>query len=115
MKLIKPEALSPKAVIASLSGDYRTDARVHDEMCSTPGVLRPHWQELMNYLDAMGPEELNRRYDRVQGLLQDNGVTYNVYDESRGHQRPWVVDPIPLLMTGEEWASIETGLDQRSC
>ncbi|NJN46546.1 MAG: circularly permuted type 2 ATP-grasp protein, partial [Candidatus Competibacteraceae bacterium] len=78
------------------------------------GDLRPHWRELVASLEAMGMDTLERRGEEVQRLLQENGVTYNVYDAPRDAQRPWAVDPIPLLITSEEWAVIETGLEQRA-
>jgi uncharacterized circularly permuted ATP-grasp superfamily protein len=28
--------------------------------------------------------------------------------------RPWELDPLPLLMRGEEWAELERGLIQRA-
>lgn len=97
-----------------LSGAYSADAAVYDELRSAAGTLRPHWQGLVHYLDSIGPEELSRRHEEVLRLLQENGVTYNVYDDPRDLQRPWIMDPIPLLITGEEWAVIEAGLVQRS-
>ncbi|MCP5424106.1 MAG: circularly permuted type 2 ATP-grasp protein [Gammaproteobacteria bacterium] len=101
-------------VFPTYASIYRPGQSVYDEMCSEPGVLRPHWQALVSSLEAMGLEELERRGVEVQRLLQDNGVTYNVYDDPRDAQRPWEVDPIPLLMAEAEWASIEEGLEQRS-
>jgi uncharacterized circularly permuted ATP-grasp superfamily protein/uncharacterized alpha-E superfamily protein len=86
----------------------------YDEMCSSPGVIRMHWQELMQALDAMDIAELSLRSDEVQRSLQENGVTHNTFDNPRGVQRAWVVDPIPLLMTVEEWLTLEAGLQQRS-
>lgn len=101
-------------IISALSGTYSYSGEGYDEMCSAPGVLRPHWRELMQTVDAMGVEELNQRYDDVQRQLQENGVTYNIFDGPRGSQRPWVVDPIPVLMAEEEWRSVECGLQQRT-
>jgi len=104
----------PDAVSPALDSDYRPAAGGYDEMCDAAGAVRPHWRSLIATLEELGVEELERRYDEVQRLLQENGVTYNVYDDSRGAQRPWVVDPIPLLLTGEEWTEVEAGLAQRS-
>ena len=33
-----------------------------------------------------------------QQLIRENGVTYNVYGDPRGMDRPWQLDPIPLLI-----------------
>jgi uncharacterized circularly permuted ATP-grasp superfamily protein len=50
----------------------------------------------------------------VQRELRENGVTYNVYDDSRGMNRPWQLDPVPLLVQAEEWRLLERGLSQRA-
>lgn len=97
-----------------LSESYRADALAYDEMCSATGEIRPHWQAIIRELNAMGAAELSRRSDEVQRLLQENGVTYNIYDNSRDTQRSWVVDPIPLVIGKEEWVTIEAGIEQRA-
>jgi uncharacterized circularly permuted ATP-grasp superfamily protein/uncharacterized alpha-E superfamily protein len=96
-----------------LDGYLRADSG-YDEMCSAPSVLRPHWRDLMQSLEELGGRELERRHTEVQRLLQADGVTYTTYDDPRGSHRHWLVDPIPLLMTGQEWETLATGLAQRS-
>lgn len=97
-----------------LSESYRAASSAYDEMCLPNGVLRPHWKSLMGELDSLGAIQLARRSDEVQHLLEENGVTYNIYDDSRGTQRSWFVDPIPLVISAEEWTTIEAGIEQRS-
>lgn len=111
--MIKAEP-SSIATPQTLTENYRADASAYDEMCSASGEIRPHWQAVVAELDDMGAAELSRRSDEVQRLLQENGVTYNVYDDSRSPQRSWVVDPIPLVIGKEEWATIEAGIAQRA-
>src|SRR5512143_3085737 len=98
----------------TLSESYRAEGPTYDEMCSAAGDLRPHWQALLRTLEEMGSEELERRNDELQGLLQENGVTYNVHGDPRDSPRPWILDPVPLLITEQEWEPIEAGLQQRS-
>ena len=97
-----------------LLAGYAVPASGYDEMCSAPGVLRPHWRALAKALEDIGGVELERRHNEVQRLLQADGVTYNTYDDPQGSQRLWLVDTIPLLMTGEEWSELAAGLEQRS-
>jgi uncharacterized circularly permuted ATP-grasp superfamily protein/uncharacterized alpha-E superfamily protein len=98
----------------TLLGDYPVAGSGHDEMCSAPGELRPHWRDTVRFLEEIGGEELERRQDEIQRLLQADGVTYNTYGDPHASQRHWLVDPIPLLMTGEEWGELAAGLAQRS-
>ena len=94
--------------------DYPVAESGYDEMCSAPGLLRPHWRDLAKALEELGGQELERRHNEVPRLLQSDGVTYNTYDDPHGSQRLWLVDNIPLLMTGEEWSELAAGLEQRS-
>ncbi|MBI3444527.1 MAG: circularly permuted type 2 ATP-grasp protein [Magnetospirillum sp.] len=60
------------------------------------------------------PEEMRRRWDLGQRLLRDNGVTYNVYGDPAGLDRPWRLDPLPLVLAADEWAHIASGVEQRA-
>ena len=62
----------------------------------------------------MGRAQFDRRWRSGQLLIQANGVAYNVYGDPEGRQRPWPLDPVPLVLGGEEWARIEAGIAQRA-
>ncbi len=98
----------------SLLDGYTVESGTYDEMCASSGELRPRWQELITALDDMGVEELEQRRHDLQRLLQENGVTYNVYDDPRNAQRPWQVDPIPMIIDQNEWQKVAIGLQQRA-
>ena len=92
---------------AAVSGHY-------DEMTLPSGEVRPHWRELVAALQRLGRDEFFRRWREGQRLIEENGVTYNVYGDPRGIDRPWQLDPIPLLVSTEEWAGIEAAISQRA-
>jgi uncharacterized circularly permuted ATP-grasp superfamily protein/uncharacterized alpha-E superfamily protein len=46
--------------------------------------------------------------------IRENGITYNVYADPQGMDRPWEVDPLPLLLSAQEWQTIEEGVTQRA-
>ena len=83
-------------------------------MFSAPGVLRPHWKQFVEALDAMGRPELGRRWEIAQRLIRENGVTYNVHGDEQGHDRPWELDALPLLIPAAEWSALAAGLTQRA-
>ena len=68
------------------------DADVHDELLADSGTPRLHWTRFVDSLARFGPEELARRWDQARRLLRENGVTYNVYGDPRGTDRPWELD-----------------------
>ncbi len=103
-----------KPISPSLTQFYATRLEAYDEMYAGEGQLLPHWQGLMQELDQLGREGLERRRLEAQRQLRENGVTFNVHDGLRGGARPWQLDPIPLLISEDEWAVIEAGLVQRA-
>lgn len=85
------------------------------EESSADGVTpRPHWAHLMESLRAIGPEELGQRWARAERRVRENGITYNVYGDPQGANRPWQIDIVPLLIPAEEWRFIEAGVVQRA-
>ena len=50
----------------------------------------------------------------LQRQVRDNGITYNVYADADGPQRPWSVDLFPLILSQGDWAHIERGVLQRA-
>jgi uncharacterized circularly permuted ATP-grasp superfamily protein/uncharacterized alpha-E superfamily protein len=56
---------------------------------------------------------LNRRMANLERQVRDNGITYNVYADAHGPQRPWSLDLFPLLIEARAWQRIEAGVLQR--
>lgn len=105
---------TPTPEAPTLLDNYLPLPSSFDEMRSGDGSLRPHWQYLLEALRTLGPDGIAARSREARRLVRDNGVTYNIYGDPRGMSRPWELDPIPLLVRGEEWAELERGLIQRS-
>jgi uncharacterized circularly permuted ATP-grasp superfamily protein/uncharacterized alpha-E superfamily protein len=105
-----------KAAIATdvlLSG-YKPGASVFDEFLEDDGKPRAHYASLLAALQELGPAELKRRQETCQRLVHEQGITYNVYGDPRGMERPWQLDPIPFVIAPDEWRSLEAGLIQRA-
>ena len=62
----------------------------------------------------LGPAQFARRWQHGRQLIQANGITFNVYGDPLGQERPWPVDPIPLVLAEGEWALIEAAVQQRA-
>src|ERR1700683_1204051 len=97
-----------------LSDGYHQTPGVYDEMCGAPGILRPHWDKFIHSLSALGDQELTRRWQTAKQRIRENGVTYNVYGDPMGMDRPWNLDAIPLVIPPSEWNQLEAGLIQRA-
>ncbi|MEO8307082.1 MAG: circularly permuted type 2 ATP-grasp protein [Pseudomonadota bacterium] len=85
----------------------------YDELADTQG-LRPHWQGLVQQLRGEGSADAIRRsHEQTRRLVVENGVTYNVYSDPQGADRPWALDPLPFVLPADEWRAIEAGVAQR--
>ena len=93
---------------------YPHSARRYDEMLSAGGAVRPHWQQFFSHLDAVAPDEMRQRLEFVDRRILENGVTYNVYAAPDGADRPWALDPVPLIIPPEEWAEVSAAVAQRA-
>jgi uncharacterized circularly permuted ATP-grasp superfamily protein/uncharacterized alpha-E superfamily protein len=89
-------------------------AAVYDELSADGVTPRPHWAHLMESLREIGPEELGRRWSRAERRIRENGITYNIYSDPLGANRPWKIDIVPLLISADEWRFIEAGIIQRA-
>ncbi len=97
-----------------LCGNYVGNPGSYDEMFESGGALRPHWFMFVNQINELGAAEIQRRWLQARQLIHDNGVTYNVYGDPMGMDRPWRLDPIPLLLDSVLWRQLEQGLVQRA-
>ncbi len=86
----------------------------YNESSADGETPRRHWAPLMESLREMGSEELARRWGRAERRIRENGITYNIYKDPLGANRPWKIDTIPLLIAADEWRFIEAGIIQRA-
>ena len=93
---------------------YARDAQRYDELLAADGAVRPHWRALIDRLEASGPEAMRRGAELARRLIIENGVTYNVYADPQGRDRPWGLDTLPLILPAAQWRSIEAGIIQRA-
>ena len=75
--------------------------------------LTPPWQQFFAQSDAQTAQDMDQHYASLQRQIRDNGVTYNVYADEEGPQRPWSLDLFPLIVDAQSWTNIETGVLQR--
>src|ERR1700761_7547954 len=101
-------------MIADLLQISLRDPAVYDELSADGVIPRPHWLALIESLQAVGSEDLSNRWARAERRIRENGVTYNIYSDPLGANRPWKIDLIPLLISEDEWKSIEAGIVQRA-
>jgi uncharacterized circularly permuted ATP-grasp superfamily protein/uncharacterized alpha-E superfamily protein len=85
-----------------------------DELREPSGDVRPHWQAFARTLTSLSSDEFDRRQRAARASVQDNGITYNVYDDRGGQARAWQLDIVPLILSSADWAKIEAAVIQRA-
>ena len=88
-------------------------SNTYDEMF-TPGMeVKPGWEILSRHIRNLDSTTLESRQRDIDWMLSENGVTYNVYNDPKGLNRPWNLNIVPFVIQEEEWQSISKGLKQR--
>jgi len=97
---------SPDALLYAGSGEG------YDEVYGHQAEMREHWHYLLDALKTIGAEGISERQLKAQRIFRDDGATYN--PEASESPQPWQLDPVPVLLQSEEWAEIESGLQERA-
>lgn len=84
-----------------------------DEVTGGAGKPKAHWASLMAGLQGMTPDERAALTASADRMLDDLGTTFNVYSDVGGAGQPYQIDPVPLMISREEWSKVEAGLAQR--
>jgi uncharacterized protein (DUF2126 family) len=82
----------------------------------------PHWEFRFPKIGEIAhrglhlelSDEFTRRWDQSQSLLHENGIAFGAYGDPDSTARPWVVDPLPLLIAADQWRAVAAGLAQRA-
>jgi uncharacterized circularly permuted ATP-grasp superfamily protein/uncharacterized alpha-E superfamily protein len=80
---------------------------------ATSASLTGAWSQFFKNISDDGPLNLKQRTSSLERQIRDNGVTYNVYADEGGPQRPWSLDLFPLIIEPDHWRQIEAGVTQR--
>ncbi len=102
-----PAIALPKALSDYPRGDC-------DEMVAVDGTVHAPWLAVSNWLGGLTPEHATAATAEIRRLLRENGVTYSVHGAPGGEHREWRLDPVPWVVSENDWAAIEAGLIQRA-
>ncbi len=89
--------------MSDLLDRYPLTPGTYHELLDDSGAVRAHWQRLLDHLQRSTPAQLAQRQALLTRQLQENGVTYNVYADPKGADRPWELDLLPHVLAADEW------------
>jgi uncharacterized circularly permuted ATP-grasp superfamily protein len=104
--------VSSRQVLPAPFHEYELDA-AYDEMVASSGAVRPHYERLYHGILNLETGELRRRQQIADLSFLHQGITFTVYGREEGTERIFPNDPLPRILTQEEWLRIERGLAQR--
>lgn len=114
LQLFDDDASQPPLVGQDMLRRARpVEAGHYDELRDASGLLRPAWQAFADQLDAP-LDDLTRRQSLLARQIQEDGITYNVYNAQGGPSRPWSLEPLPLIIAPQDWRTLEEGIAQRA-
>ncbi|KQW40993.1 MULTISPECIES: circularly permuted type 2 ATP-grasp protein [Pseudomonas] len=93
---------------------YPLTTGTYHELLDDNGAVRPHWRRLFDQLQRSTPAHLIQRQALLARQIQENGVTYNVYADPKGADRPWELDLLPHVIDPQEWKHLAAGIAQRA-
>ena len=86
----------------------------YDEYFSAADQPRSTLRPLVSSLGQLGLDELNRNHAAAGVLLRRLGATFRLNDSgSQGGERILPFDPLPRLISNDDWQRLEEGLLQR--
>ena len=100
-----------------LLGAYRARLRARggptlDEVLAEVGV---HEQSLglVDAMEGLGLGGLRAAQAEARRFVRDDGIRFGASAPGRLPRR-WDVDPLPVVLTAQEWAAVDRGLEQRA-
>jgi uncharacterized circularly permuted ATP-grasp superfamily protein/uncharacterized alpha-E superfamily protein len=100
----------PRQLLAA----YPQEGPRFDEMLEAPLKPRSHWQRLFEHLVSAPTSRMRSTLQSVERQVYENGITYNVYADPQGLERPWELDVLPFIISPEEWSTLEAAIAQRA-
>ncbi|TBL72463.1 circularly permuted type 2 ATP-grasp protein [Paenibacillus thalictri] len=93
---------------------YSLDA-FFDEMFGGSQSVRPHYESVYSRFSGMGDTELAAKQKSMERRMMEEGITFTLYKPEQMYplERTIPFDLIPRVISSDEWAYLEKGLEQR--
>ena len=110
----RADTLRPSAArrLSSWLRGYRLFPGVPDELMDPMGRPRDHWLQFLGEFAEYDEAEFASRFNLATRHIRDTGVSYRIYGEE--NERSWPINPLPMLLSEDEWSRIAAGVKQRA-
>ncbi len=91
----------------------RDEQPIFDEMHDADGSVRTAYAGYSDWLDEQDPQALRRKHREAEAFFRRTGITFNVYGQDEAEERLIPFDPVPRIITAQEWRRLSRGIEQR--
>jgi uncharacterized circularly permuted ATP-grasp superfamily protein/uncharacterized alpha-E superfamily protein len=99
---------------SDLTRNYQAGAGGFDELVDSSGAFRPHWEPLLQALEALDPAARAARLEQLNARVRETGIAYDIFSDPASTAQPWRIDLVPLIISSDEWRGLELALIQRA-
>ena len=85
----------------------------YDEMFLNEANPREHYRQLYETLQEFSAEQMTGIQEQVTRSFYNEGISFTVYGDEEGTERIIPIDCVPRVVSSEDWAFLEKGLEQR--
>jgi carboxylate-amine ligase len=103
---------APDGALPALLSGYQPGPL--DEAVDPDGLVRPGYTEIIAALDEVGIDGVRAATRRLDGIRKAEGITFIAEVDGELQEQPFPLDPIPRLLSAEDWTGIGAGLRQRT-
>ena len=82
----------------------------YDEYFAAAGKLRPELAPILEWFQSSPSQDMPQIKHKLEGILEELGATFSFEGEE---SRVLPFDPVPRVITAEEWQTLSAGLKQR--
>jgi uncharacterized circularly permuted ATP-grasp superfamily protein len=90
-----------------------SSASSYDEMLDTDGTVRAAYDGYCKWLEEQPPGLLRRKGIEAEAFFRRTGITFNVYGAEDAEERLIPFDPVPRIVTAQQWRKLSRGIEQR--
>src|SRR5690606_30984439 len=111
---VVPVAPADTSPFTQLLRDAEREADAFDEVFTSEGAVREPYETLLQVFEEGGPAEVSRLRGLIRRRITEQEVTFNILGTPEGSDRPWLLDPLPVMYSAREWATLSEGMSQRA-
>lgn len=109
-----PASPTIEPIGSGVLADYQPAGKGYDENVDQSGTPRPKWRQLDQLLGKVGAEGMERRRKQIRRMVHQNGIAFSSYGDPKDRERHLQLDPIPQIISSDEWSRIDSALKQRA-